>query len=299
MSVKSVKTKNRTKKRKKEEKTGYPGIYVSKSGKYFIRQRLTLADGSIIQPRKTFDTLTEAILQKEMIKEGSSNLIEKYDLTVKEVCELYIQFKSLKSEDVKSTTIYDLESSFKKRVLPFFGDMKINKITPTIINEWKEWLVEKGYAFNTRKNTFTNTKAMFEHAVKYYSLAKNPFNQVNSFKEIVIKVDEKFRYYTHDQFLVFVDNAEDESPYRPYKLMFEFDFYLGLRNGEAQSFFFTDVDWVNETIKVYKNLLKVPKKYHLAKPRNEEYLTLTTAWQKANLKDWELIDRPKNNKSVR
>jgi integrase len=85
----------------------------------------------------------------------------------------------------------------RNRLLPYFGNMPVNKITPEEIENWLDAMAEEGY-----QNTYTNTilgtlKTMMIEAVERKIIPKAPTDKmeklVNDRKEIKIITPEEFK----------------------------------------------------------------------------------------------------------
>jgi integrase len=85
----------------------------------------------------------------------------------------------------------------KNRLLPYFGAMPVNRITPEEIENWLDTMAEEGYQ-NTSTNTILGTlKTMMIEAVERKIISKAPTDRmeklVNDRKEIRIITPEEFR----------------------------------------------------------------------------------------------------------
>lgn len=75
----------------------------------------------------------------------------------------------------KPTSYRVKESGINTHILPYFKDMPINTITVAQVRQWQNELLNKGkYGPNYLHTINGHLSAIFNHAIKYYGLQKNP-----------------------------------------------------------------------------------------------------------------------------
>lgn len=135
-------------------------------------------------------------------------------------------------------------------ILPYFGDIPINKITPNMIREWQHKLQSiQGMELKTAtKNTLLRTlSSIFAYACKYYNLEQNPCKSVDSLKDNT-KADRTF--LTLDQYKAFravINDIRDLT-------MFDLLFYTGVRRGELLALTLSDIDFNNKLLHINKTI---------------------------------------------
>ena len=65
---------------------------------------------------------------------------------------------------------------FRKHILPYFGEMKLNKITATTVRQWQTVMMSNPKKFKKTylKSINNQLSALFNYACKYYGLPENP-----------------------------------------------------------------------------------------------------------------------------
>ena len=66
------------------------------------------------------------------------------------------------------------------KVLPYFGEKKMNEITPADIRKWQTELINKEYSKTYLKTINNQLSAILNYAVRYYGLKNNPCRTAGS-----------------------------------------------------------------------------------------------------------------------
>ncbi|MDY0277972.1 MAG: tyrosine-type recombinase/integrase [Acholeplasma sp.] len=175
--------------------------------------------------------------------------VKKHDVSFKTVYDYYF---SQKSKQWKDTTRFELNLILNKRILEYFVNLDISKIDKRHINAWRDDLNQKGFSHKYKNKLLTHLKGIFQVANSEYGIVKNVMANEPSFKNdsIVTNNDSSTKIYNESEFKIFqaaVDNAM-------YKLFFTMLFYCGLRIGEIRALKWKDIDRVNGSLSVYKQI---------------------------------------------
>ena len=60
------------------------------------------------------------------------------------------------------------------KILPYFGQKRVNDITAADIRKWQNELIKKNYSQTYLKTINNQLSALFNYAVKFYDLKSNP-----------------------------------------------------------------------------------------------------------------------------
>lgn len=103
-----------------------------KTGKWYCSFRYTNAQGQRKQKKKEgFKTKKEALTyEREFIQKYNGST----DMLFKIMVELYL---SDHEPRVRPTVFYTQKNTITNHILPFFGNMKLNHITPNTIRTWQ------------------------------------------------------------------------------------------------------------------------------------------------------------------
>lgn len=165
---------------------------------------------------------------------------------------------------LKKTTITNKRYLFDTKILPFFGNLKIDKITAAHIRRFQNKLVgdEKEYAPTYLRTINNQLSAVFNYAVKYYNLPANPCHLAGSMGK---KNADEMQIWTVDQFKQAMQYCKREDS----RLAFEIMFYAGLRIGEVLAL--TPADILNtKTISITKGLAHIGSEKIISTPKTSK-----------------------------
>jgi integrase len=144
--------------------------------------------------------------------------------------------------------------------LPFFSEYKINNIEPIDIIRWhndrEQYISKNGKKLSTAylKKMHGQLSAIFNFAIKFYNLKRNPASIAGNFveetEEIKEDVIQQEQWWDVNQYQVFAEAAMDNDFY--YHL-FETLYWNGLRIGEALALRKKDFDFANKRLYVRGN----------------------------------------------
>lgn len=144
--------------------------------------------------------------------------------------ELY--FNDAKSR-LRGTTITAKENMMKTHITPYFQNMKISQITNADIRRWQNVMLDKINPHNNKpysptylRSVNSQLSAIFNFAVEFYGLPKNPCSNV---KSIGKKQAGEMSFWTLDEFNKAIE-FEDKPAFH---LCLMILFWCGLREGEC------------------------------------------------------------------
>ena len=93
-------------------------------------------------------------------------------------------FSNLYLEDMshrlRKSTMVNKRALFDLKIKPYLGSKPLNEITAADIRKWQNELIGEGYAPTYLKIVNNQLTALFNYAVKYYSLTENPCKKAGS-----------------------------------------------------------------------------------------------------------------------
>ena len=178
-------------------------------------------------------------------KDISSNIFGKF-------AESY--FEILKSR-IRTTTYKGNLVHYTNHIKPYFENKLISNIKPIDLEKWQNELIKKGYS----QNTLTRYKSIFfaimEKAYKNDIIENNPFKKAEQPKqkksniENILEDDKKISPFTEDELNIMFSFTG----YMGYYIYFAV--YTGMRPSEILALNWTDIDFENKRIAVFKSLL--------------------------------------------
>lgn len=164
-------------------------------------------------------------------------------------------YEADKRPQLKLNTWLTKKAIIDNKILPYFGQKKLDEITAQDVIAWQNALAKavvpstgKPYSKTYIRTVANQLSAVLNHAVKYYGLAKSPYAKVDKVKKAKpLNVD----FWTKDEYLKFADAIMD----KPLSFTaFEVLYFTGIREGELLALTPIDFDFG-------KNLLRITRSY--------------------------------------
>lgn len=171
---------------------------------------------------------------------------------------------------VKLNTIRVADNYLKVYILPALGSYKVEKINSVllqgIVNQWaknantspiKNGRREKGKC-RSYKLLLNYIKRILDYAMQLGAIESNPAINVIPPK-LKNRTTKKIKYFDNDElkkFLSYLDSLDDTIDNQLHVTMYRFLLATGLRVGECLALSWSDIDFNNETVSVYKTILQ-------------------------------------------
>ena len=163
--------------------------------------------------------------------------------------ELFREYCNIRKNEMRESTLDKFKHITKNHILPELGNLKLSKITPPILAQWKMSIEGKGLALTTKQSAYSPLRAMLNYAVKMEYIPKNPLDKVGNFKSSG-DIKKEMDFYTPQEFKRFLSAAlqnAQEAEERgflsewDYYVFFAIAFYTGLRKGEIHALQWSDI----------------------------------------------------------
>lgn len=181
-----------------------------------------------------------------------------------------ITFQNLYEEFIKDFKFRARVSTIKmrnhiitKHILPFFKDLKIKDISPKIIREWQNNLLECSYSENYLRTISQVLSSIFTYAEKFYNLQKNPYKISQSIGSNERK--KVINIWTEEEFSIFIKEVKETN----FSIAFKILFMCGLRVGELLALTFEDINFSKHTIDINKTVSRDIKGTTIAPPKTK------------------------------
>lgn len=162
---------------------------------------------------------------------------------------------------IKESTMVTKENIVNNRLLPFFGEMKVDAITTADVLKWQNDMLQyrdpktnEPFARTYLKTLHNQLSAMFNFGVKFYGFKENPaatVGNMGSDKRLTIN------FWTTEEYKRFAETIMDV-PLAYY--CFELLYWTGIREGELLALTPADID-------LDARKIKISKTYHVIKGR--------------------------------
>ncbi len=147
--------------------------------------------------------------------------------------------------NVKATTMQTYKSNFENQIVPSLGGLKVQEITPVILDKWVRELQKKGLSYSS----IAAAHALIHHALDY---AVHPSRLITSNPVVYVKVPKnapkniiKRTIITPTRFKTLLEKYPFGTPfYIPFLLLY----HTGMRLGEVLSLSWNDIDFEKKQI---------------------------------------------------
>ena len=153
---------------------------------------------------------------------------------------------------VRATTFNNRSCSINKNIMSYFGEYKLDQITPMMIQKWQQNLLDNGLDKNYIRNLHKFLTQILDRAVALDLIKNNPTQKAGNIKPNKREV----AFWTEDEFLKVITtfDTNDISQHLGCTII-NFLFYTGLRFSEMQALTWNDLDSTHKLINVTKDLI--------------------------------------------
>ena len=192
-----------------------------KTGKWLIQYRYTDWQGKRRKSTKRgFATKREA---EEWLRNFLITQKADFDMKFENFWKMYYaDMETRLREHTMRTKKYIVEL----KILPYFGNKRVNDITAADIRQWQNELIKIGYSPTYLKTINNQLSAIFNYAVRYYDLKSNPCAKAGSMGK---SKAEEMDFWTGEEFRRFSDSVMNK---RLSYMAFMTLYWTGMRLGD-------------------------------------------------------------------
>lgn len=214
--------------------------------------------------KRNFKTKREAIeWADKFILKQSHNL----HMTFQSFWELY---RDDMSQRLRENTVCTKDYIVELKVLPYFGEKQIADITAADIRHWQNSLMKEGYSQTYLKTINNQLSAIFNYAVRYYDLPKNPCTQAGSMGR---GKAEEMKFWTQEEFETFIEFVRDK-PVSYYAFLTLY--WTGIRLGELLALSLSDFNAEKKTLSTTKSYQRIKGRDVITEPKTAKGKRLIT-----------------------
>ena len=228
-----------------------------------VRHTMTYKLPEGTPPTKAEKLVMEAYTDFSRKCKNSQDLNE--HMRFKELVEIYLN--QYAANELKPVTTYNYRRDLEVHMLPVFANKKIKDITTQSLTKFFLGLDK---APETTRKLKTVMSSVFAYAVKQGYIKENPCVGALHKKDTTIK--RKIKYLNKEQCQKLMQLT---SEYSTLNTVIQFLLFTGLRIGECLALRWSNIDFVNDTIKIENTLCFADDKWFLAAPKTAtSYRTL-------------------------
>ena len=248
-----------------------------KTGKWLIQYRYTDWQGKRRKSTKRgFATKREA---EEWLRNFLITQKADFDMKFADFWKMYCaDMETRLREHTMRTKKYIVEL----KILPYFGNKRVNDITAADIRQWQNELIKMGYSPTYLKTINNQLSAIFNYAIRYYDLKSNPCAKAGSMGK---SKAEEMDFWTGEEFRKFIDSVMNK---RLSYMAFMTLYWTGMRLGELLALNPKDVDLEKRTISITKSYQRLGKKDVITPPKTPKSKRVITVpeFLAADIKDY-------------
>ena len=248
-----------------------------KTGKWLIQYRYTDWQGKRRKSTKRgFATKREA---EEWLRNFLITQKADFDMKFADFWKMYCaDMETRLREHTMRTKKYIVEL----KILPYFGNKRVNDITAADIRQWQNELIKMGYSPTYLKTINNQLSAIFNYAVRYYDLKSNPCAKAGSMGK---SKAEEMDFWTGEEFRRFIDSVMNK---RLSYMAFMTLYWTGMRLGELLALNPKDVDLEKRTTSITKSYQRLGKKDVITPPKTPKSKRVITIpeFLAADIKDY-------------
>lgn len=248
-----------------------------KTGKWLIQYRYTDWQGKRRKSTKRgFATKREA---EEWLRNFLITQKADFDMKFADFWKMYCaDMETRLREHTMRTKKYIVEL----KILPYFGNKRVNDITAADIRQWQNELIKMGYSPTYLKTINNQLSAIFNYAVRYYDLKSNPCAKAGSMGK---SKAEEMDFWTGEEFRKFIDSVMNK---RLSYMAFMTLYWTGMRLRELLALNPKDVDLEKRTITITKSYQRLGKKDVITPPKTPKSKRVITIpeFLAADIKDY-------------
>lgn len=205
--------------------------------------------------KRGFKTRKEAL---EYERETILNNSQGCNIPFKNVLNQFLEYKKAR---VKENTFNNIKSIAKH--FEYFNNMIVSEITSQTIMDYQNELLKNTNVKNSfKKIVNSKLKEVFTYCIKYKNLLISPFSKVDSLK---LETSKKINILNIDEFTKIIENTKNDD----FKLMFKMLFWTGARIGEVRALKINDINFIDKTISINKNINFINKSQVVGATKNK------------------------------
>lgn len=124
------------------------------------------------------------------------------DMFLEDFVEQYFEDKK---NELKQRSIQNKRYMIDQHILPYFGKLRMNEISPLQITKWQNEMYTKGFSESYLRMIQNQLTALFTHATTIYDLKNNPIKKV---KRMGKNCTRELNFWTIDEYDQFIATIE-------------------------------------------------------------------------------------------
>lgn len=236
-----------------------------KNGTWYVSKRYIDCQGQNKRLfKRNFATKRDAIkFEREYFERVNGNL----DMNFGAFIDVYYEDRKPR---LKLNTFLQKQNVIEKNIRPYFENKKICDITVQDVMKWQNEMIVKDigegkcYDASTLRTIHAQLSAIFNHAVRYYRLEKNPAAIVGTIGK---RGKKEMLFWTTDEYKLFSEQVMHKTvTYMAFQVLY----WCGIRVGELLALTKEDLDLENKKIRINKSFQRLKREDVITSPKTEK-----------------------------
>ena len=184
--------------------------------------------------------------------------------------DFYKRYEADVKPKVRENTWKSKSYVIELKILPFFKDLIMRDITPREVILWQNEMREatdkdgNSYSGTYLRKMQAELSAIFNHAVKYYELPKNPAVIAGPLGQ---HHADEMKFWTKDEYMQFIPSMANKT----YSyIAFELLYWCGIRMGELMALTPSDFDFDKNKLAITKSYQRMHGEDVITKPKTKK-----------------------------
>ncbi|MFK7695370.1 tyrosine-type recombinase/integrase [Paenibacillus sp. HJGM_3] len=239
------------------------------SGKRISRKKtIKIEDTALLKTTKKLQSYLDEELVKFKMEVEAGEYISPDKLTFSAFVEVWLNKFVRKELEYKTQENYEFHTN--KRILPYFGSMKIEKIRALHVIDYLDKLSESGLGSASIVYNYRVLRSMFNKAVEWQVIKESPMKAVKKPKE---KPSVELNVYDEEESMQLFKALEDAD--NRFKILITLALTTGMRRAELLGLEWKNIDLTTGTIQVIQSIpaykegepvIKLPKNPSSVRP---------------------------------
>lgn len=238
-----------------------------KTGKWYFRVYVTdpLTNKRVQRQRNGFELRRDALqAEADFLGSYENVTIVISDLNFNDMLDEFLAFENKR---VKITTFTTYKQLIKSHIKEHFKDKKIRHINRLVLSDWYNYLDKLNVTARHKNKILSLFKKIIDFINDQYAYRIKYINTFPPFKTTLQEQQKKRVVYNENHFNTFISYAANDLE----RALFYTLFYTGVRIGELRALTWNDIDFINNSISINKqvtskvkgerNLLTTPKSH--------------------------------------
>lgn len=187
------------------------------------------------------------------------------DYTTMTFKDLYVAFYNYKKDKVKQTTLRTYRDRIKH--FPMLDDIIVTDFNLKHYELWKEHMNSLSISNEYKNDILKLLKVLLNFAEKWHDInISHIYKKMAGFTD-PNEIPRQMQFYTFEEFVKFISVETDIK----YIAAFNTLYYCGLRRGELRGLTWNDINFIDKTLSVNKNIVEARngKKYLVTSPKTK------------------------------